>query len=173
MQSLRCLALLAVLVAPQALADTLYRVELILFRHAAALEASRPAPPDWAHGTRLLARADERAPALHDVAARLSPDRGYQILMQRAWQQRIANDGETIALTQGDRRFEHYPLQGRLKLRPGRYIQADAVFWVNRFGEHGQLLASERLQQRVRLEPRKLNYMDHDSLGLLIELKPL
>ncbi|WP_375294143.1 CsiV family protein [Klebsiella pneumoniae] len=52
-------------------------------------------------------------------------------------------------------------------------MQTDMTFWVNRFGEYGQLLASERLTQRVRLVPGRLTYIDHGSLGLLIELKPL
>ena len=85
----------------------------------------------------------------------------------------MTDDGPAIAIHQGQRHFEHYPTQGTLKLRPGRYMQTDVTFWVNRFGEYGQLLASERLTQRVRLVPGRLTYIDHDSLGLLIELRRL
>ncbi|MDI9750545.1 hypothetical protein QM285_22285, partial [Stutzerimonas stutzeri] len=44
----RYLALLLLWLAPQVHAEALYRVELILFRHATPLEASQHAPCDWA-----------------------------------------------------------------------------------------------------------------------------
>lgn len=44
----RYLALLLLWLAPQVHAEALYRVELILFRHATPLEASQHAPYDWA-----------------------------------------------------------------------------------------------------------------------------
>ena len=170
---LRYLVLLLTLLAPQAHAEALYRVELILFRHAPPLEASQHAPYNWADSAQVLDRRAERQPALEHVAARLTPDQGYQVLLQRAWQQAVSEDAPTIALHQGQRHFEHYPIQGLLRVRPGRYMQTDMTFWVNRFGEYGQLLASERLTQRVRLVPGRLTYIDHGSVGLLIELKPL
>ncbi|MBK3867881.1 hypothetical protein GFL09_09290 [Pseudomonas stutzeri] len=173
MPLLRCLALLPMLLTPSAFADALYRVEVILFRHATPLEASQRAPYDWAQGARPLARSAERQPAWETLAARLAPDRGYKVLLRRAWQQRVTDSGEPIALHQGRPHFEHYPIEGTLKLQPGRYMPAEVSFWVNRFGDHDQLLASERLTQRLRLVPGRLTYIDHDSLGLLIELKPL
>ncbi len=88
---LRYLVLLLTLLAPQAHAEALYRVELILFRHAPPLEASQHAPYDWADSAQMLDRRAERQPALEHVAARLTPDQGYQVLMQRAW-----NDGLSV-----------------------------------------------------------------------------
>ncbi|CJL07293.1 Protein of uncharacterised function (DUF2803) [Streptococcus pneumoniae] len=169
----RYLALLLLWLAPQVHAEALYRVELILFRHATPLEASQHAPYDWARQARPLEPRAERQPALEHIAARLTPEQGYQVLLHRAWQQPVSDDGPAIAIHQGQRHFEHYPIQGTLKLRTGRYMQTDMTFWVNRFGEYGQLLASERLTQRVRLVPGRLTYIDHDSLGLLIELRRL
>lgn len=169
----RYLALLLLWLSPQVHAEALYRVELILFRHATPLEASRHAPYDWARQALPLERRAERQPALEHIAARRTPEQGYQVLLHRAWQQPVSDDGPAIAIHQGQRHFEHYPIQGTLKLRPGRYMQTDTTFWVNRFGEYGQLLASERLTQRVRLVPGRLTYIDHDSLGLLIELRRL
>jgi len=169
----RYLALLLLWLAPQVHAEALYRVELILFRHATPLEASQHAPYDWARQARPLERRAERQPALEHIAARLTPEQGYQVLLHRAWQQPVSDDGPAITIHQGQRHFEHYPIQGTLKLRTGRYMQTDMTFWVNRFGEYGQLLASERLTQRVRLVPGRLTYIDHDSLGLLIELRRL
>jgi hypothetical protein len=169
----RWLLLSLALCAPSAFAEALYRVDLVLFRHASPLEASKRAPYDWAGGSRALERSTERQPALEHITARLTPAEGYQVLLQRAWEQPVNDNGQAIALHQGQRHFEHYPIQGVLKLRPGRYVQTDVTFWVNRFGDYGQLLASERLTQRVRLVPGRLTYIDHDSLGLLIELKRL
>ncbi|MCQ4299841.1 peptidoglycan binding protein CsiV [Pseudomonas songnenensis] len=170
---LRHLILLLALLTPPAHAEALYRVELILFRHAPPLEASQRARYDWAEGAQVLDRRAERQPALEHIAARLTPDQGYQVLLQRAWQQAVSDKASTIALHQGQRHFEHYPIEGLLTVRPGRYMQTDMTFWVNRFGDYGELLSSERLTQRVRLVPGRLTYIDHDSLGLLIELKRL
>ncbi|WP_336470090.1 CsiV family protein, partial [Stutzerimonas stutzeri] len=52
----RYLALLLLWLAPQVHAEALYRVELILFRHATPLEASQHAPYDWARQARPLER---------------------------------------------------------------------------------------------------------------------
>nr|WP_272890414.1 CsiV family protein [Stutzerimonas stutzeri] len=165
--------LLLALCTPPAFAEALYRVEVLLFRHDAPLQASQRAPVDWAKGAHMLERSAERQPVLEAVAERLSAEPGYQLLLHRAWRQPITDNSKAIALHQGQRHFEHYPIQGVLQLRPGRYMQTDVTFWINRFGDYGQLLASERLTQRVRLVPGRLTYIDHDSLGLLIELKRL
>ena len=169
----RWLLWLLVLCVPSAFAEALYRVEVLLFRHDAPLLASQRAPSGWAKGTQMLERNAERQPMLDAIAERLSAEPGYQLLLHRAWRQQISDGGKAIALHQGPRHFEHYPIQGVLKIRPGRYMRTDVTFWVNRFGDYGQLLASERLTQRVRLVPGRLTYIDHDSLGLLIELKRL
>ncbi|MGE4406821.1 CsiV family protein [Pseudomonas sp.] len=169
MPSLRCLALLAMLVAPPALADTLYRVELLLFRHGAPLEASQRAPYDWMRDALPLAAANERAPALGEVAARLEASDGYRVLLHQAWQQPLGERGVRLAFSQGEPHFEHFPLQGTLGLRQGRWLEVDARFWLNRFGEYGQLLGSQYLRQTFQLRPGELRYIDHDSLGLLIK----
>ena len=78
---LRYLLLLLALLAPQVRAEALYRVELILFRHAPPLEASQRARYDWADGAQVLDRRAERQPALEHVAARLTPGQGYQVLL--------------------------------------------------------------------------------------------
>lgn len=169
----RGLLVLLALVAPQAFAEALYRVEVLLFRHDTALLASQRAPSDWADDAQPLERSAERQPVLESIAEKLSAEPGYELLLHRAWRQPIREGGKAIALHQGPRHFEHYPLQGVLKVRPGRYMQTDVTFWANRFGEYGQLLASERLTERVRLVPGRLTYIDHDSLGLLIELRRL
>ena len=167
----RYLALLLLWLSPQVHAEALYRVELILFRHATPLEASRHAPYDWARQALPLERRAERRALEHRRPA--DPGAG----LSGAAAPRLAAAGQRRRPghrhSRGQRHFEHYPIRGTLKLRPGRYMQTDTTFWVSRFGEYGQLLASERLTQRVRLVPGRLTYIDHDSLGLLIELRQL
>ncbi|MCW3150233.1 peptidoglycan binding protein CsiV [Stutzerimonas stutzeri] len=169
MQSLRRLALLALLTAPPVVAQEPYRIELILFRQAAPLEASQRAPHDWAHAAPRLEAAARRAPALDELATRLDASDGYRVLLHETWRQRLDDQSVRLSLAQGQSHFEHFPLQGTLVLRQGRWLEVDARFWVNRFGEYGQLLASEQLRQKVRLRPGELRYIDHNSLGLLIK----
>ncbi|MCF7202260.1 CsiV family protein [Pseudomonas oligotrophica] len=169
-----CIALLAVLVCSQApAAEQHYRVELILFRQGPALAASQPAPAGWANGARLLGKRDWREPALLALAARLTPDAGYQVLLHRAWRQPISEPARPLALVAGPRHYEHYPVQGTLRLHPGRYQVIEAEFWINRFGAYGELLGSERFASRRRLEPNRLNFLDNQGLGLLIRVMPL
>lgn len=165
MPPLRRLLLLLVLCAPPAFADALYRVELILFRHADPLFSSQRAPFDWARDAQPLERTAERATDLDELAARLDSGDGYRVLLHQAWQQRI---GERRSLGAGQRQFEHFPIEGVIGLQQGRWLAVDVRLWVNRFGEYGQLLASEQLRQRVDLRPGELRYIDHGSLGLLI-----
>ncbi|MCF6753263.1 peptidoglycan binding protein CsiV [Pseudomonas stutzeri] len=165
MSPLRRLLLLLVLCAPPACADALYRIELILFRHAEPLEASRRAPYDWAHNARLLANSDAQPADFEALAARLDSGDGYRVLLRQTWRQRL---DERVAVVEGARHLEHFPVQGVIALRLRHGLEVDARFWVNRFGEYGRLLASEQLQQRVQLRPGELRYIDHGSLGALI-----
>ncbi|MNJ64371.1 hypothetical protein D3C77_603170 [compost metagenome] len=87
------------------------------------------------------------------------------MLLRQTWRQRI---DERVAVVEGARHLEHFPVQGVIALRLRHGLEVDARFWVNRFGEYGRLLASEQLQQRVQLRPGELRYIDHGSLGALI-----
>ena len=69
----RYLALLLLWLAPQVHAEALYRVELILFRHATPLEASQNAPYDWTRQARPLEGRAERQPALEQRVGGLHP----------------------------------------------------------------------------------------------------
>jgi len=100
----RYLALLLLWLAPQVHAEALYRVELILFRHATPLQASQHAPYDWARQARPLEPRAERQPALEHIAARLTPEQGYQVLLHRAWQQPVSDDGPAIEYVHPDHR---------------------------------------------------------------------
>lgn len=167
-----CAAVLAALFCSPLLAEQQYRIELILFRQGPVLLASRPAPDDWAQGARLLGNRDYREPALMALAAQLVPDEGYQVLLHRAWRQPITHATQPVALVAGERHYAHYPVQGTLRLQPGQYVTAEATFWINRFGAYSELLGSERLSTRRRLEPNRLNFLDNQGLGLLIKVTP-
>lgn len=170
MHALRPLLLLLCLIAPQAIAEGLYQIELIVFRQAGeALSTSQPAPDDWAVGASPIA-GNERGTALNAEAAKLNPDNGYQVLLHKAWAQELAAAPSKAALSTGSEQFGHYPVEGVVTLsEEQRLIDLEADFWINRFDSDGLLSGSERVRQRTRVKLGELTYLDNGSLGLLVK----
>lgn len=82
--------LLALVVAPMALADDLYQVEMILVRQNAEPQIiSRAAPEDWAAGAQRLGPDSQRTPALGGIVEKLGASGNYSVLLHRAWQQNL------------------------------------------------------------------------------------
>lgn len=167
---LRPLLLALSLVAPAALAETLYRIELIVFRQAQPVEASQPAPEDWAGDLPVLSAAAQRSPALGDTARQLEEQLGYPVLLHLSWQQDADDAAGGVRFATGPAQDGHHPLEGLLRLQGGRYLQLELQAWTNRFDADGFLAASEHLQHRRRLVPGQLTYLDHPSLGALIRV---
>ncbi|RJG13696.1 hypothetical protein D3879_10825 [Pseudomonas cavernicola] len=174
MRAFRCLALLLTLLAPAAFADSLYQVEVILFRQAGEpIPASQTAPDNWADGAQALAADSERGTALNAEAAKLTPANGYQVLLHQAWQQSVGEAPTKIALSSGKQQFGHFPVEGTLSLKQERFVDLESDFWINQFDADGLLTGSERLKQANRLKNGELTFLDHGSLGLLIKVSPL
>lgn len=152
-----------------ALAEEVWLVEMILFRHAESpVEASQPVPHDWRQAARPLLAGSERPPALNALAARLTPEAGYRVLLHKAWRQPLADEPARVAIEAGARQAGHAPLESRFVFTPSLPLETRVDVWVNRFDPDGRLLGSEHLGQRVRLRPGALHYLDHGSLGLLL-----
>jgi hypothetical protein len=174
MRLLRTLPLLLTLITPAAWADQLYNVEMILFRQGSQpVMTSQPAPDDWAAGARTLNSQASTNPTLTDEAATLKASQNYQILLHQAWQQNVGGAPSTVAISSEDESFGHHKVEGTLSLKQVRFVDLDADFWVNQFDANGQLSGSERLKQSIRIKNNELTYLDHDSLGVLLRIKPL
>ncbi|MCL7461657.1 CsiV family protein [Pseudomonas sp. NW5] len=165
-----CLALW--LIAPNALAETLYHLELLVFRQAPPLLASQPPGEDWSAGVAPIAKLDQRTAVLRDQAAQLGEHLG-PVLLQQAWQQRLGEGASRVRFGAGPTRDGHQTVEGILSLEQGRsrYPQLTLELWVNHFDAEGQLQSSERLRQKQRLLPGQLTYIDHPSLGALVRAR--
>jgi len=174
MRPLRFLPLLMALLAPTALAERLYEVELILFRQGGqVLPASQPAAEDWASGSDRLGLESQRSTSLDGEAAKLKASGHYQVLLHQAWQRSLRANMERASFTSGEGSFDQYPVQGVIGLSLGETLELDVDIWVNQLDEQGLLLQSERLRQSRRLKAGELTYLDHGSLGALIRVRPL
>lgn len=174
MRLLRFLPLLLSLLSPLALADRLYEVEIIVFRQSGQpLPASQPAPDDWAATARPLGAGSERPLALTGEAARLTPAKGYEVLLHQAWQQTLGSTPSVVAFNSGEASFAHHPVQGTLQMKSVRFVDLEAQIWVNQFDVDGLLTGSEQLKQSARLKDGELTYLDHGSIGALIRIRPL
>lgn len=179
MRTLRTLALLplillSLLSATPAVAESLYQVEVIVFRqNAEQLFTARPAPDDWAQGAQPVSADIERATTLDTEASKLNPGNGYQVLLHKAWAQPISATPGSMALSTGDEQFGHFPVEGTLTLKQDGLIDLDANLWINQFDESGLLNSSELFKHSIRLQNGELTFLDHGSLGMLVRIRSL
>lgn len=174
MRVLRSLALLPLLaisaLSQTAVAADTYQIEVIVFRQPGEiLMSGKRAPDDWSQSARLIEADQERATMLNDEADKLNDGGDYQVLLHKAWTQ--ASD-ETVAFSSGAVRLGHAPIEGTLSLNQARSLEAKVDLWINQFESGGLVARSERLQQSSSLQTRKLNYIDHSNLGMLIRVRP-
>ncbi|KAA8706407.1 CsiV family protein [Pseudomonas cannabina] len=170
----RSLILLLALVAPTAFADGLYQVEILLFRQNGEPAATRQlVPENWDSGAQKIDSGNERSPALTDLASKLQDSGHYQVLMQSAWQQNIGSEPGKMAVTLGQEKLGHFPIEGTVSLAMARFTDIDAQFWVNQLDPHGVVISSERLKQTARVKNGELTYLDNGNLALLIKVSPL
>ncbi|PHN39079.1 CsiV family protein [Pseudomonas amygdali] len=174
MRLFRSLILLLTLIAPTAFADGLYQVEILLFRQNGEPASTRQlVPENWDKDAQKIAATDERSPALNDLASKLQGSGNYQVLMQRAWQQSIGSEPGKVAITSGEERLGHFPIEGTVSLAMARFTDIGAQFWVNQLDPHGVVISSERLKQTARVKNGELTYLDNGNLALLIKVSPL
>lgn len=174
MRLIPSLALLLVLIAPAALADELYQIEMILIRQN--LEQpfqSQPAPEDWAKGAKPVTADQERTPSLNDMTAKLGSSGNYEVLLHKAWQQPLSDQPSLISITEGQEQFGQFPVQGTLSLTLKRFTDVQAQFWVNQFDNNGVVSASERLNQTSQTKNGQLNFLDAGHLALLLKVTSL
>ena len=179
MRALRNLALLPLILlsllnSTAALAESLYQVEVIVFRQAATPISAGQLPPDnWAQNALPVDGSNSRSTALNAVAGKLSPSSGYQVLLHKAWSQSLGESSSRVAISTGEEQFGHYPVEGSLSLKAGRVIELDSDIWVNQLDASGTITDSERIKQSSRLKSGELTFVDNGSLGLLIRISPL
>lgn len=171
MRAFRHLTLLLCLLAPQAFADGLFQIEVLVFRQGGeAPSSSQPAPDDWAVGAPPIA-GNERGTALNDEAAKLNPGNGYEVLLHKAWAQNLSAVPSKSSLSTGSDQFGHFPVEGVVSVsEQQRLIDLEADFWINRFDTDGLLDGSERVRQKTRLKLNELTYLDNGSLGVLVKV---
>lgn len=174
MRLFRSLILLLALVAPPAFADGLYQVEMILFRQLGEPAATlQYAPEDWNAGARKIDSSNERSPALNETARKLQDSGAYEVLMQKAWQQTIGTEKDKVAISNGQERLGHFPIEGTISLAIARFTDITADFWINQLDPHGILISSERMKQTARVKNGEMIYLDNSNLALLIKVSPL
>ncbi|MBU1282034.1 MAG: peptidoglycan binding protein CsiV [Gammaproteobacteria bacterium] len=179
MRALRTLALLplillSLLSSTAVLAESLYQVEVIVFRQAATPISAGQLPPDnWAQDALPVDGSNSRSTALNAEAGKLSPSNGYQVLLHKAWSQNLGGSSSRVAISTGNEQFGHYPVEGTISLKAGRVIELDSDIWVNQLDASGILNDSERIKQSSRLKSSELTFVDNGSLGLLIRVSPL
>lgn len=168
------LILLSLLSSNAALAESLYQVEVIVFRQAAEPISAGQLPPDnWAQNALPVDGSNSRSTALNAEAGKLSPSSGYQVLLHKAWSQSLGASSSSVAISTGDEQFGHFPVEGTISLNAGRLIELDSDIWVNQLDASGTLTDSERIKQSSRLKSGELTFVDNGSLGLLIRVSPL
>ncbi|KTC32803.1 MAG: CsiV family protein [Pseudomonas sp.] len=166
--------LLTLVVAPMALADDRYQVEMILVRQNAEPQIiSRAAPEDWAAGAQRLGPDSQRTPALGAIVEKLGASGNYSVLLHRAWQQTLGETPVKVALSEGPEQFGQFPIEGTLGLTLGRFTDVDADFWINQIDGNGLVTRSERLKQQSHTKNGQLNYLDNGHLALLIKITSL
>lgn len=179
MRTLRPLALLPLILlcllsSTAAMAESLYQVEVIVFRQAGEPISAGQLPPDnWAQNALPVDGSNSRNTALNAEAAKLNPSSGYQVLLHQAWSQSLGESSSRVAISSGNEQFGHYPIEGTLSLKAGRLIELDSDIWVNQLDASGTLADSERIKQSRRLKSGELTFVDSGSLGLLIRVSPL
>jgi hypothetical protein len=179
MRAFRILALLPLLLlslmgSATALAESLYQVEVIVFRQAATPISAGQLPPDnWAQNALPVDGSNSRSTALNAEAGKLSPANGYQVLLHKAWSQSLGQSNSRVAISTGNEQFGHYPVEGTISLKTGRLIELESDIWVNQLDASGILNDSERIKQSSRLKSGELTFVDNGSLGLLIRVSPL
>ncbi|MFP6849339.1 MAG: CsiV family protein [Pseudomonas sp.] len=178
MRALRTLTLLPLILlctlnSSAALAESLYQVEVIVFRQSVDTISAGQLPPDnWEQDALPVDANNSRSTALNAEADKLNPSSGYQVLLHQAWVQSLGDSSSSVAIHTGDEQFGHYPVEGRISLKDGRLIELESDIWVNQFDANGSLSDSERIKQSSRLKSGELTFVDNGSLGMLIRVRP-
>lgn len=170
---LRPLLLLLTLLSAPVFADGQYLVEVLVFRQSAQQLNTNPVPEDWNAGSTLLKRDQERTALFDTEIERMKQSQRYQILARKAWAQQIGTTPTAVSFSEGPLKDGHGVVDGMVTLRQDGFIEASFKGWINQFDANGFLAGSEMLQQKRRLLPGKVTYIDHPNLGALIRVSPL
>jgi len=172
MRAIRSLTLLLALIAPAAFADSQYQVEMFLLRqNAVPAITSQFAPEDWRQGAKAPSDYDVRKPVLTEQAEKLAADSNYTVLLHKAWQQQVGSEPSRVAISEGQEQFGHFPIEGNVSLRQGRFIEVQANFWVNQLDGNGSVIQSEQLRQvNSTVKNNELTFLDGGHLAVLFKV---
>lgn len=166
------LALLLTLCSTQALANDTQLIELIIFRQSSeTIPASQVAPDSWANGATPVTADMLRSTHLGQLASKLTPANGYQVLLHKTWLQTSNGPSVQVAITEGAESFAHYPVEGTLAIELERTSQVQMDFWINQFNPDATLLSSERFKQSALVANDQVTFIDHGTLGALIRIQ--
>ncbi|HHX36292.1 MAG TPA: hypothetical protein GX719_13600 [Gammaproteobacteria bacterium] len=166
------LVLLLTLCSTQALANGTHVVELMIFRQSSeSIPASRIAPDNWANDATLVTSGMLRSTHLDHLAAKLTPDAGYEILLHKAWLQNSTDGSAQVAISEGQEYFEHFPIEGTLNFTLDRASTVQFDLWINQFNSDQTLRSSERFKQKTIVANDQVTFVDHSTLGALIRIQ--
>lgn len=170
--------LLLSLLSTQALANDSHSdsqlVELIVFRQSSeTLPASRLAPDAWARNAVPITADMQRTTQLDHLANKLTPSNGYQVLLHQAWLQNSQDGVAHVAISAGQKYFEHYPIEGHIHFTLDRTSTVQLELWINQFTAEQTLLSSERFKQKAMVANDQITFIDHSNLGALIRIQHL
>lgn len=156
-------------------------VEVVVFSQPGApVVAGAPPDHDWDRNAVSLQdttrqdvrRIDKSRYTLDSQAEKLAAN-GYDIKLHQAWIQ-PADAGMTVAV-HSDTNIPTinqgltYPVQGLVTIKD-EPLTAAVSFWLNKVnGDQGELI-SERLHMTRRLRLNEIHYLDHKSMGMLIQI---
>ena len=164
---------LLILYSTQALANETHLVELIVFRQSSEnLYSGKVAPDNWALNATHISANMQRTPRLKYLADKLTPEKGYEIILHKAWLQNSPQGSARIALKQGEQHFNHYPIEGTLDFSQGRPHSVLLELWINQFDAHQAIIRSEHFKQGSVLLNEQVTFIDHGNLGALIRIQP-
>lgn len=173
------LALLLLLGASTAVAQTRYQIELILFTQPplsdsqgeVALEVAPPFPAEIAWPLRepnTQGVGPEALPAekqrLARLANRLRDQPGYQVIWHEAWQQTLRGPASAPFISL-PRALRPLGIEGRIRAYQSRFLHiqtdvrlSDPTVW--------------RLHESRRMRPSEVHYLDHPLLGIIVRIDP-
>ena len=161
------------LLSTQVLANDTQLVELVVFRQSSdSLPASRVAPDSWAKGATPISAEMQRSTHLGHLTEKLTADNGYQVLLHSAWLQNSVDDSAQIAVSAGQKHFNHYPVEGTLSFTLDRTSTVLLDIWINQFNPDKTLRSSERFKQKALVPNGQVTFVDHGTLGALIRIQP-
>lgn len=149
-----------------------YHIELVIFRQidVQPVYSSRLAPDNWMGSANTLLPEQLRSSLIDLYTQRLTPQNGYQVILQRSWQQSKSPSFRHVALSSGEESLGHFPVEGVFSIRQDRTNEIKLDFWVNEFQPDGTISTSEHFLQSAIAPYNELTFIDHGNLGAIVRI---